>query len=215
MDNWTDVTLPTRTGMPHWPGDPDVAVTRTLDLERGDGCNVSRLELCTHSGTHMDAPRHYISGGKTIDEFPPEIAVGPARVVQVNDPVAVTMQDCQHAQIRAGERILFRTRNSSHDPNSPFREDFIYIAADAARFLADTGVVLVGIDYMSVGGWAKDGVETHQALLGKGIWVIENLDLSLIEPGHYEMICLPLKIMGGDGAPCRVLLRKPVPEMLR
>lgn len=208
MGEWLDVTRPIRTGMPHWPGDPDVVVERILDLERGDSCNVSRLELCTHSGTHMDAPLHYIPNGLPIDQFPPEVAIGPARVLQIADPECVREEDLRRFEIHAGERVLFRTKSSELNFDQPFREDFVYISAGAAEYLAARRVLLVGVDYMSVGGYHKDGIETHQALLGANIWLVENLDLQKTPEGEYEMICLPLRIAGGDGAPCRVLLRR-------
>jgi len=207
VSDWIDVTLPIRSRMVVWPGDPDIVVERVLDIDRGDEVNVSRLQLNSHCGTHMDAPLHYLKDGAGVDQAPLEVLVGPARVVQISNSDAVTAAECQGLNPQPGERILFRTHNSEIGYDTPFREDFTYIAHDAAQLLAEKKLALVGIDYMSVGGFTKDGTATHEALLGSGIWVVENLDLTCVEPGNYEMICLPLRIENCDGAPCRVLLR--------
>ncbi len=179
-------------------------------MAEGAECNVTRLSMSAHTGTHMDAPRHFIADGVTMEEWPPEATIGPCRVIAIADPVAVTAEELAPHQPRAGERILFKTENSRkrslHEPG--FVEEFVYVAEDAAKLLVECGVRSVGVDYLSVGGFSKDGVETHVALLGAGIWVVEGLDLSAISPGEYEWNCLPLKLVGADGAPCRALLRE-------
>ena len=194
--------------MVHWPGDPPVEIGKLQDMNQGAVCNVSSLSLGSHTGTHMDAPRHFFRRGKTLDKLPFEATIGPARVIEIKDREAIKVGELKSARLRKGERILFKTRNSRVSwKTDTFDEDFIFIAKEAAAFLAEAGVMTVGIDYLSVGGFKKDGVETHHALLGAGIWIIEGLNLARVTPGRYELCCLPLKILDSDGAPARALLR--------
>jgi arylformamidase len=205
---WIDVSVPLRTGMVHWPDNPPVRIERMLDIEHGDAANVSTISMGSHTGTHMDAPLHFVRGGKGLDEMPLEATVGHARVVEIQDPESIKPHELRPHGISRSERILFKTRNSARQwHREAFIEDFVYVSQEAARYLATCGVRIIGVDYLSVGGFVRDGVETHQALLEAGIWVIEGLGLSEVEPGEYELICLPLKVKGGDGAPARAILR--------
>ena len=205
---WIDVSVTLHDGMVHWPDNPPVSITRQLDISKGDAANVSMLSMGSHTGTHMDAPLHFVPEGKGLDEMDLEATMGPARVIEIDDPVAVTADALEDHVIEAGERILFKTRNSDRRwVDQPFDEDFVYVSAGAAAHLAALGVRVVGVDYLSVGGFKSDGVETHTALLEAGIWVIEGLDLSRVSAGEYELICLPLKILRSDGAPARAILR--------
>jgi arylformamidase len=207
MAGWIDVSVTITPRLVVWKGEPQCRVEQVESMDEGGVCNLTRLAMSAHTGTHLDAPRHFIRGGAAMEAMPLEAMIGPARVVRIEDPVAVTPRELP-ADLRRGERILFRTRNSSRDwSEAPFAEDYVYVSKEAARVLAGAGVRTAGIDYLSVGGFHQDLIETHQALLGAGIWVIEGLDLSKVEPGHYEMVCLPLKIAGSDGAPARVVLR--------
>jgi arylformamidase len=207
-EDWIDVSIPLRTGMVHWPDDPPVSIERVLDIERGDVVSVSRLSMSAHTGTHMDAPLHFFRTGKSIDTMPLTACLGRARVIEIRDPESIKPEELRHYQLQRGERVLFKTRNSARCwQTDDFVEDFVYISQEAARFLAAQQVQTVGVDYLSVGGFFKDGVETHHALLEAGIWIIEGLDLSSVAPGMYELICLPLKIEGSDGAPARAILR--------
>lgn len=202
------MTVALHPGLVTWPGDPEVELSRPVDMAKGDECNVSRLAMGLHSGTHMDAPEHFIAGGATIDTMPLEATVGPARVVEIRDPVAIGPEELARAGLQRGERVLFKTKSSSRDwARAPFDEGFVHISAAGAQALVDAGVRTVGIDYLSVGAFEGDGVRTHQILLGAGVWVIEGLDLSKVEPGAYELICLPLKVLGAEGAPARAIVR--------
>jgi arylformamidase len=206
---WIDISVNVREGMPLWPGDPGVCLERTMDQAKGDVCTVTRATMGAHTGTHMDAPLHFVPNAKTIEQMPVDATVGPARVIHIKDGDAIHREELLSCGIRQGERILFRTRNSERDwQNLPFDEEFVYIARDAAEYLAECGVRSVGVDYLSVGGFRVDSVETHVALLGKGIWVMEGLRLAEIEPGDYELVCLPLKWVGCEGAPARAILRR-------
>jgi arylformamidase len=206
---WIDVSVTLRTGMVTWPGDPPAHISHALSIERGDPCTVSLLELGAHSGTHMDAPAHFVAGGTGIDTMPLDATIGPARVIVIDDPVSIKIEELEQHAIQTGERVLFKTRNSDRAWEAdPFLEDFVYLSAPAAQYLVERQVRLVGIDYLSVGGFQADGVETHQALLSGGVWVIEGLYLGQVRPGEVELICLPIKIAGGDGAPARALVRQ-------
>ncbi len=206
---WIDISVTLQDGMVHWPDNPPVQIGLMLSMERGDVCNVSTLSMGSHTGTHMDAPRHFLAAGKGIDEIPLDATMGSARVIEIHDSESIKPDELRSQQIQHGERILFKTQNSARGwKTQAFIEDFVYISQEAARYLASLGVQTIGVDYLSVGGYKKDGKETHQALLGAGIWIIEGLNLSQVQPGTYELICLPLKIAGGDGAPARAILRK-------
>jgi arylformamidase len=208
VTDWIDVTVPVRNGMVHWPGDPPFHIERIQDQSKGDICTVSHLSMGAHTGTHMDAPLHFLKTGISIDQLPLDAVIGPARVIQIRDRQAIRRAELEQHEIEARGRVLFKTANSDHLwSKDEFDEDFIFIAHDAAEYLAERGVQTVGVDYLSVGGFRQDAVETHEALLGAGIWVVEGLDLSGIEPGLYEMICLPLKLMDAEGAPARAVLR--------
>jgi len=195
--------------MPQWPGDPSLSFERAKEQTKGDVCTLTRASMSAHTGTHMDAPLHFVPNAKTIDQMPIDATVGAARVIHIKDRTAIHREELLPHGIKQGERILFRTRNSDRDWQSlPFDEEFVYIARDGAEYLAECGVRAVGVDYLSVGGFRVDSVETHVALLGKGIWIMEGLRLAGIEAGYYELVCLPLKWTNCEGAPARAILRR-------
>lgn len=207
--DWIDISVPVRNGMVHWPGDAPFELKRLKDMSKGDGLTLSYLSLGIHTGTHMDAPLHFIKDGAAIDTLPVDAVMGPARVVSIHDRESIKPAELEPLNLQPGDRLLFKTYNSEHCWDSDtFFEDFVYISREAAAYLAQCGVRTVGVDYLSVGGFHKDGVETHQALLGSGMWVIEGLNLGGIEPGDYELACLPLKLANAEGAPARALIRK-------
>ena len=206
---WKDISVPLRDGMIHWPGDPECHIKRVVSMDDGAVCNLTHLSMSAHTGTHMDAPRHFIADGMTMEQMPLEPVIGRCRVFELLDcGDQITVDDLKKLKIAPRQRVLFKTRNSTRSwAMNEFDKDFVSIRADAAQYLVDQGVVTVGVDYLSIGGFNKDGVETHQIMLGGGIWVIEGLNLADIKPGYYELIALPLKLEGADGAPCRVVLR--------
>lgn len=206
---WIDVSVMLRTGMVHWPDNSDVRIERVLDMQNGAVCNVSHLSLGAHTGTHMDAPLHFIRDGVGLETMPFDATIGPARVIEIKDKESIKPAELKGKRLRKGERILFKTRNSRRSwKTDRFDEDFVYISKEAAQFLVDRGIQTVGVDYLSVGGYRKDGRETHQILLGAGMWIIEGLDLAKVTPGSYDLVCLPLKILNSDGAPARAILRR-------
>jgi len=205
---WIDISVPLHSGMTHWPGDPSVQIERIRAIERGDSSNLTQISMGSHTGTHMDAPFHFIPKGACIDEMPLETTIGRARVIEISDPESIKAEELIQHQIRRGERILFKTRNSSRAwKTDRFVTDYVFISEKTARFLAKRGVRVIGIDYLSVGGFQSDGAETHRALLEAGIWLIEGLNLSHVKPGRYYLICVPLKVKQGDGAPARAIIR--------
>ena len=200
---WLDATTPMRDQMVHWPDNLGVTVGRTLSQDRGDAANVTELHLSAHTGTHVDAPLHFTTGAGDSTTLDLGRLMGPATVVAIQDPVSISLAEVQQLAIKPGARLLFKTRISGGEwSTEPFKPDFVALDGDAARYLRDAGVVCVGVDYLSVGK-----ADAHHALLDVGICVIEGLALQHIAPGDYELLCLPLAIVGSDGAPARVLLR--------
>jgi arylformamidase len=187
-----DVSVPVRPGMIVYPGDPEVRLERLSSIADGDVVNLSRLDLGVHSGTHVDAPLHFVDGGPSVETLPLEVLVGPCVVVEGLDPAAVPP---------GAERVLFKTPNSRLWERDEFSEDFVALDGEAARTLVERGVRLVGIDYLSIAD-----EEAHRILLGSGVVAVESLDLREVEPGEYRLVCAPLKLVGAEGAPARVLL---------
>ena len=201
--SWLDATTPIRDGMVHWPDNAPVHVTKTLSIATGAAANVTELSMSAHTGTHVDAPLHFIANGPDVTTLDLTQLMGPAEVVAIVDPKSISLAEVQHLQIQPGARLLFKTRNSASEwSTEPFKPDFVALDGDAALFLRDAGVVCVGVDYLSVGK-----ADAHHALLDANICIIEGLALQHIAPGKYEMLCLPLAIVGSDGAPARVLLK--------
>ena len=205
-----DVTVAISEQTPVYEGDPNVQIECANQIARGDAANVSRLCCGVHTATHVDAPNHFIEGARRVHELELEKLIGKCRVVEIDETVSAI--EAKHINNLAGvERVLFKTRNSDfwNDLSQGFRKDFTYIAPDAARALVDLNVKLVGIDYLSVEKFGAETFDTHIALLEKEVVIIEGLDLREVPAGDYELICLPLKIIGGtgDGAPARTILR--------
>jgi arylformamidase len=207
-----DISLPLSSTTPTYPGDPGIEIREWLTLAKGDAANVSQISFGLHSGTHVDAPAHFIEGGAKVESLPLESLLGEAEVIEVAKAVRVIDESFIVANCSGGsQRILFKTRNSEfwNNKQEGFREDYTYIEPGAARRLAASGIKLVGIDYLSVEQFRSETFGTHLALLSRGVVILEGLDLRAVPSGFYELICLPLRIAGGsgDGAPARVLLR--------
>lgn len=208
---WIDVTYPIDAAMVTWPGQPVTERTRVGSLDAGDGANVSALRMSVHSGTHMDAPLHFLPGGDDITAAPFDAMFGAVRVARVPEPMitadAVAACEERLGPLEPGDRIFFRTRNSDRDwLEAPFDEAYVAVEASGAEALVARGVRVVGVDYLSVAPF-RDPATTHRTLLSAGVWVIEALDLRRVGEGRYEMAALPLKIRGSDASPLRVLLR--------
>jgi len=206
---WIDVSLTLKSDMVHWPSDPPVSIERVRDMDKGDTVNLSKITMGVHSGTHVDAPVHFIKGAIGINQILLDSLIGPARVIKISAKDTIKEKELSKQEIKEGQRILLRTRNSINKilHEDAFTEDFVYLEEDAAKFLVSRGIKALGVDYLSVGGYKKNGPNVHRLLLGAGIPVIEGLDLTGVLPGNYYMICLPMKILDSDGAPARVLLK--------
>jgi len=203
-----DISLPLSDALAVWPKDPSIHITQPRTFEKGDHAQVSHLDLGAHTGTHIDTPAHFIPGGSNLDDLDLEIMVGPALVVDAGQADQLTPAVLETLDIPQGTtRLLFRTRNSNlwEQDSSTFHEDFAAISEAGAHWLIDRGVRLVGIDYLSVAPYVDTG-PTHRALLGAGVIPLEGLNLSGIAPGTYQLICLPLRIAGVEGAPARAIL---------
>jgi arylformamidase len=209
---WLDISVPIRSGMVSFPGDPAIAMSLPISIRAGDVCNVSRLDFGVHSGTHVDAPVHFIDGASGLEGVPLEALLGPALVVDARQPAAdITPADLDAMAIPpATERLLFKTRNSSLWDLAEFSADFIGLTPDAAAALVERGIRLVGADYLSIAPFG-DPAPTHWILLSAGVVILEGLDLRAVEPGTFELICLPLLIPGSDGGPARAVLRPTTP----
>lgn len=207
---WIDISIPLRDKMVHWPGDPVPRFQRIKDRDKGDPASLMEIQIIDHVGTHIDAPLHFIAGGKTIDQMPVDATVGRARVIEIKDKKAITLKELLPHNIRRGERILFKTTNSARCyKTDEFVEDFVYFLEEVAQHLVDRGVRAVGLDYISIGTpRQRENVgRTHTILLGNGVYIIEGLNLSKAKAGRYELVCLPLLLEKGDAAPARAMVR--------
>ncbi|HKO99434.1 MAG TPA: cyclase family protein [Pyrinomonadaceae bacterium] len=207
-----DVSVPLSELTPTYPGDPGIEIKSWHSMAGGDAANVSLLHFGAHSGTHVDAPAHFIEGGSRVDSIALEHLVGLAEVIEVpSDKEVIDENFVSSLALKDQHRILFKTRNSSfwEGTGGGFRTDYTYLSSAAAKLLVDAGIKLVGIDYLSIEKFQSGSYETHLMLLSHGVTILEGLDLRRITAGSYELICLPLKIAGGsgDGAPARALLR--------
>jgi arylformamidase len=199
MTEIIDISVPVRPGMVTYPGDPTVTLERVVSIAEGGVVNLSRLDFGVHSGTHVDAPVHFIDGAPAAEALPLDVLIGPARVLDLT--AAERLDASAFDGIDLQERVLLKTRNSELWDRDTFADAFLALTEDGARALIDSGVRLVGIDYLSIGDEAA-----HQALLAAGVVAIEGLDLRGVAPGDYRLVCAPLKLVGSDGAPARALL---------
>src|ERR1700752_4074630 len=208
-----DVTVPVSNELPTWPSDPGVEITAWRSFSAGDGVNVSLLNLGAHTGTHVDAPAHFIEGAAKVESLSLDALIGEALVIEVPEEFhAIDEEFVQQHYVPGTERLLFKTRNSAFwsETNPQFHTDFTYLDLPTASWLAEQGIKLVGIDYLSIEKYTSVRHDTHLALLSRGVVILEGLNLTGIAAGQYELICLPLRLRSnkGDGAPARVVLRK-------
>jgi arylformamidase len=201
-----DVTLEFSPDSVVYPGDPRVTIEEFGSISKGDKCNLSFITFGSHTGTHVDAPKHFYDDGLTVDQLPLEHFIGVAKVFEVKAEEAIATADLEEHEIKPNDIVLLKTRNSSLVTKAGFETGFVYFTPEAARYLAEIGIRTLGFDYFSVDKFDGAGAEAHYALLEKNIVIIEGLNLSGIEPGEYEMVALPLKIKGGNGSPVRVVL---------
>lgn len=203
-----DISVPLQSNMPIWPGSIGIHITRIKSFEDGDMVNVSKLECDVHIGTHIDAPSHFVENGATIEKLPLDILIGPVVVVNLPYVNIITASDLDNLGLPQGtKRLLFRTSNSELWRNeiSEFQKDYVALSSDAARWIVDQEIHLIGVDYLSVQCY-NDNPITHQILLKAGVIIVEGLNLIDVKQGTYQLICLPINLVGVEGAPARAVL---------
>jgi arylformamidase len=203
-----DISLTISTELPTWPGDPSIEIEQIQKIDKGDSANVSTISMSVHTGTHVDAPLHFLRDGMPVDQLILKTLIGRAFVLHLPDVDIVTAAVLEEAELPPRtRRVLLRTRNSElwAAGRREFQKDFVGVSPDGAQYLVDRGVQLVGVDYLSVAPF-DDAVRTHQILLESGVVIVEGLDLSAVSDGRYNLYCLPMKIAGVDGAPARAIL---------
>jgi len=210
-EGWYDITVPLKQGIPYFPMDPvPPKIYRLHDRELGAKVTMSMLEIISHTGTHIDAPLHFIRDGSTISDMPLDATIGPARVIEIKDKVKVTKEELEKHDIKKGERILCKTINSPMAYEAvKFVEDYVYLDVPAAEYLVEKGIILFGMDNITIGTLkVEHNIEkTHETLLNAGIYILEDCALAGVPPGEYELLCLPLLMYKGDAGPSRAILR--------
>jgi arylformamidase len=208
VDEYIDISVPLMSGIPVWPGSPGVELRRHLAIARGDVANASELRTDVHCGTHVDAPLHFVASGDDLEATGLDPFVGDAVVIDVGDARRIEPGDLDAADVPEGtQRLLLKTVSSGGWVDRAFEEDFPALTLAAAEWVVARGVRLVGIDYLSIQRF-EDGPETHQALLRNGVCILEGIDLAGVDPGNYELICLPLRLADAEAAPARAILRR-------
>lgn len=204
-----DISLTLSPDLPVWPGDAPFELEQVESMKKGTQANVSKLSTSVHIGTHVDAPHHFLNDGRTIESLPLDVLTGLCYVTQLPDGVEAITAEALEGMSLPGKlsRVLFGTSNSRlwARGETEFQEDFVAVSEDGAEWLVEHGIQLVGVDYLSVAPY-HDSTPTHRVLLQAGVVVVEGLDLSAVPRGFYELYCLPLKLMGSDGAPARAIL---------
>ena len=207
-----DISMPLYEGMPVYPGDKAFHMEPRMEMAKGDFANLTSLALGSHSGTHIDAPAHFIEDGRTIEEMSLSLLVGPAHVLELPDLDRITAEDLDAASLpHPCNRLLLKTKNSGLCDESTFSDSYSYLTADAAHWLLKRGCQLIGIDYLSIEECHSPKHEVHKVLLDAGVVILEGLDLREVMEGSYFLVCLPMKLVGGDGAPARTVLLKGSP----
>lgn len=207
MSRIYDISTPVRDGGVVYPGNPEIRISPQQAIARGAGANVSAISFGSHTGTHVDAAKHFFDEGQTVDQIPLERFIGPAILLAFPDSLmSVGASDLERQDIGGHTRVLLRTRNSRFLGGPGFIEDYTYLAPDGADFLVSRGVELVGIDYYSIEQFHSGHHRTHRTLLERGVVIVEGLDLTEPAPGEYQFLCLPLRMAGLDGAPARAVL---------
>lgn len=204
-----DITLTITPNFPVWPGDEAICLERVMRLEDGDIANVTIIKASAHAGTHVDAPCHFIDGEMSVEQISLDCLIGPAQVLEIPDEIDLITAEVLHSSgiNTDSRRILLKTKNSDYwkESKNEFQKDYVAVSPDGAEFLVKRGIKLLGIDYLSVAPF-EDQIATHEILLSAGVVILEGANLSGVPAGHYQLICLPLKLAGSDGAPARVVL---------
>ncbi len=206
---YIDISLPVNSTLPIWPNSPNIELRRNLDIDKGDQVNDTSISFSVHTGTHIDAPLHHIKDGRSVDLISPSVLIGPAYVIDIPNVETITQDILEKTSLPSDtKRLLLRTRNSEfwRKGVQGFQKDFVALTPDAAHWIIDRGIVLVGIDYLSVQGFS-DGPETHLILLKSDVVILEGVNLAEVTQGFYELYCLPIKLQGIEAAPARAILK--------
>ena len=207
MSRIYDISVPVRTGGLIYPGNPEITIELQQAIARGAGANVSKVSLGSHTGTHVDAARHFFDDGETVDQIDLARFIGPAILIEFESTLmSIGARDLEARDLNGHTRVLLRTRNSGFVTDPEFRKDYTFLAPDGAELLVSRGVELVGIDYLSIEQFHSGHHRTHRTLLENGVVIVEGLNLSAVPPGEYAFICLPLRLDGLDGSPSRAVL---------
>jgi len=202
-----DISINVRSGGLVYPGNPAIDIQPQQAISRGAGANVSLISFGSHTGTHVDAAKHFFDDGETVDNIDPARFIGPAILISMDDSLmSVSADDLRSQNLRGNTRVLIRTRNSALLADPEFHRDYTFLAPDGAEYLVEQGVSLVGVDYLSIEQFRSGHHRTHRTLLEKNVVIVEGLSLSGVPPGEYDFVCLPLKLAGLDGAPARAVL---------
>lgn len=202
-----DISAPLTNGLPTYPGDPEIRIEPALLLEKGDGATVSRITMGDHAGTHLDAPGHHLPGGAALDAVPLSLLMGRALVADLRGVPEIGVRELESLPLTGEERLLMKTDNSLLWSRPGFQAGYVALSKEGASYLVRSGIRLVGIDYLSIERFGGDG-SVHRTLLENGVVILEGLDLSAVSAGVFELVCLPLRIPGGNGAPARAVLRQ-------
>jgi arylformamidase len=214
--DWIDISLPLNNNLPVLPSSvsenpvPPPRFERFSDMEKGDRVTMSRIDMASHDGTHIDAPLHFFYGGRSIDDMSLDTAIGYARIIEIKDRESIKVKELESHEIQTGERILFKTRNSPTVYETRVYEgDCVTLTSEAAVYLAGKKLKLVGLDYLTLGNVKSPETirDVHEILLGNGVYILEGINLAGVKPGDYELICLPLRLEKGDAGPCRAIIR--------
>jgi len=207
MSRIHDISVPVKTGGLVYPGNPEIAIELQQAVGRGAGANVSIIRFGSHTGTHVDASRHFFDDAEPVDQIDLSTLIGPATVLSFGDSfMSIGASDLEKHDLQGKSRVLLRTRNSGFLGDNEFHRDYTYLAPDGAEYLVSLGVKLVGVDYLSIEQFHSGHHRTHRTLLAKNVVIVEGLNLQDIEPGEYDFVCLPLRLEGLDGAPARAVL---------
>lgn len=205
---WIDITLPISDKYPAWPGLLPFSIESDTKMENGDVYNATHVQMNSHFGTHVDAPRHFLMDGGAVDELPLDYLIGPCQVFELECSQTIGKKDLEGLDLTGVERVLFKTNNKKILHDDTFHEDFIGLDPSGAHYLAEKGVKVVGVDYYSVAAWGEQAIEVHQVLLKKKVVLLEGVDLTNVEKGRYQLIALPMKVEGAEAAPARIVLGK-------
>jgi arylformamidase len=205
---WIDISVPLHDGMRQGPLEPLTPhIEFIMARDKGNPIDMLQININSHNGTHIDAPKHHVKGGSSIDEMPLDTGIGPARVIEISDTKSINVDEIHPYDIQAGERLLFKTHNSYRPERfTEFIRDWVYFSTEAVNYLAERKIRLLGIDAITIGS-PLNANEIHETLLTRGIYILEDLELGHVTPGRYEMICLPLRLEGGDASPVRAIIR--------